>query len=174
MIEAVSDAVFVHDAETRVILDVNGKGLTLFGMTRLWNDGVSRLRKENVRDLPGDLMPWWMGRVFRNEVVAAPSVDALPAEASIGKGIISSQGVMAVMDVPLVFQGHLVGVLGLKSAHDSRASTEAEVDRRCPYVSGYAENVIVHQPVKDADARLLPKPFTKATLAYASREALDA
>jgi CheY-like chemotaxis protein len=53
-----------------------------------------------------------------------------------------------------------------------------EVARRWPevrivFMSGYTEDAIIHQGRLDPGVRLLPKPFRKAELARAVREALD-
>jgi CheY-like chemotaxis protein len=53
------------------------------------------------------------------------------------------------------------------------------VTLRCPttrvvYMSGYAEDTIVHDGVIDAGVLLLSKPFGKSELAQAVRRALDA
>ncbi len=41
------------------------------------------------------------------------------------------------------------------------------------YVSGYAENAIIHRGVLDADVELLSKPFRKDALARKVRKMLD-
>ncbi|MCZ7599657.1 MAG: hypothetical protein M5U09_20525 [Gammaproteobacteria bacterium] len=44
---------------------------------------------------------------------------------------------------------------------------------RVLFMSGYPQNVIVHNGRLDPDARLLPKPFTRQDIAARIREVLD-
>lgn len=99
----------------------------LFGLTHLWTKDILTTDKNVVKDLSVGAMPWWMGKIFNNEVVAVPSVAELPEEASVEKSIISSQGVKAVIDVPMKFQGKVVGFLGFNSTREGRHWTAAEI-----------------------------------------------
>jgi CheY-like chemotaxis protein len=63
---------------------------------------------------------------------------------------------------------------GLNGKSLADAVTLRRPETRIVYMSGYAENTIVHDGVIDAGVRLLSKPFGKAELARAVRQALDA
>ena len=74
------------------------------------------------------IMPWWMDRLGRAEVVAVSSVDDLPRAAHIEEDILQAQGIGSLVDVPLSFQGKVVGFVGVSSVASRRAWTEDETN----------------------------------------------
>jgi PAS domain S-box-containing protein len=98
-----------------------------FTMTHLWKNEKLSLNMEELRDLPVQSMPWWMERIGNGEVVAVPSVDDLPAEAALEKSIIEAQGIRSLVDVPMISQGTVIGVVGFDSAVQHRQWSEDEI-----------------------------------------------
>ncbi len=98
-----------------------------FNMTHLWSDGSLMPDKRQLRNLPAEKMPWWMNQIFARKVVSAPSVANLPPEASVEQTIQMKHGLKALVDVPLVFQGDVVGFIGIASRYDRTIWTSSEI-----------------------------------------------
>ncbi|MBN2412723.1 PAS domain S-box protein [candidate division KSB1 bacterium] len=98
-----------------------------FTMTHLCVNENLTSRKEDLKRLEVNKMPWWMDQLHRKQVVNVPSVDKLPGVAVVEKKIIESQGIKSLVDVPLVYKDNVFGVLGFNSAQENRNWTEMEI-----------------------------------------------
>ena len=55
----------------------------------------------------------------------------------------------------------------------SKEITSFRPDIKCLFMSGYTNNVIVHQGILDAEVHFIQKPFSMQNLAVKVREILD-
>ena len=121
-------------------------------MTHLWQSGRLHTAKQDLQGLDAEAMSWWMARIRRNEVVAVSAVDDLPREATVEKGILRSQGIGSLIDVPLSYKGHVIGFMGLSSLESRRVWTEDEVNL-LRIVGQVFTNAIQHKGAEEALAR---------------------
>ena len=87
----------------------------VFSMSHLWRTERLETAKENLQNLGATAMPWWMDQLKAGKVVAVLAVEELPEAASVEKEILQSQGIGAIVDVPMRYEGKVVGFLGLLS-----------------------------------------------------------
>ncbi|APV45123.1 PAS domain S-box-containing protein [Dehalogenimonas formicexedens] len=81
--------------------------------THEWCDGGVSPQKANLQNLPIEAFPWWVGQLGRNETVHIQDVSAMPAEAAAEKSILESQGIKAVLVLPINIGNELSGFIGL-------------------------------------------------------------
>jgi diguanylate cyclase (GGDEF)-like protein/PAS domain S-box-containing protein len=80
--------------------------------THEWcNEGVSP-EKQNLRNLPPTMFPWWMAKLNANEVIHITDVSMLPAEASAEKDILEKQGIKSLLAIPVYAEKTLMGFIG--------------------------------------------------------------
>ena len=98
-----------------------------FSLTHLWQDErYLTARKEDMQDVDVASMPWLMGELASAESVPVVSVAALPTEAAVERDRLKDYGVKSMIDMPMTYQGELVGFLGVKCARHEREWTEDE------------------------------------------------
>ena len=98
-----------------------------FSITHLWSSHKLKMKKEDLQGLSVTNMPWWMDQLKNDQPVAVSSVANLPKEAEVEKGIIQSQGIGALVDVPLNFGEKIIGFLGLSVAKENRLWSKEEI-----------------------------------------------
>ncbi len=78
-------------------------------------------------DLPADAFPWWMKRLAERDTLAVPDVSLLGAEARAEREILESQGIRAVLAMPLLSrEGTLLGFMGFDEVSSPRNWTRAD------------------------------------------------
>jgi PAS domain S-box-containing protein len=70
---------------------------------------------ENLKDVPLDLMPWWMNKLQNFETIHIPLVANLPPEAQAEKEILEAQDIKSLLVIPLLTANSLIGFLGFDS-----------------------------------------------------------
>ncbi len=96
-------------------------------MTHNWMKKQVKTERDEFQDFDTQTMPWWMEKLKKAETVVVASVNDLPNEASMEKRILKSQGIRSLLDVPLVFQGKVIGFLRISCAEGHRNWTNDEV-----------------------------------------------
>ena len=91
-----------------------------FSMIHLWNKNKSGISKKNFQKLPIDKLPWWMSKIKNQEVISISSLKELPKEAKSEKRFIEMRKINSLIDVPVVYQGKVNGILGFTSNMDDR------------------------------------------------------
>ncbi|MFN8596342.1 MAG: PAS domain S-box protein [Anaerolineae bacterium] len=82
---------------------------------------------DNLQGLPVNLLPWWMSRLKRFEVIHIPRVADLPPEASAEKDLLEAQAIQSVIVVPLAYGGALLGFLGFDAVRQSKTWAEEDI-----------------------------------------------
>jgi signal transduction histidine kinase len=125
----------IDDALRRIVdaLDVDRSGVLLF---RPGDGGLTLLhswtRPGFPRGVTGDASsryPWAVGRVTRGEAVVIPSVDRLPAEASVDQASFRRAAVRSHVSMPMVVSGEVIGSLAFGAIRQERAWPEELIGR---------------------------------------------
>lgn len=70
-------------------------------------------QKELLQDIPYDRMPWWMGKLLKQEYIYIDDIDLLPDVAAQEKADLSAQGIQTLLVFPIVTNkevSHFVGI----------------------------------------------------------------
>jgi len=70
---------------------------------------------KNLQELPNDTFPWWMGKLYRDEIIHVSDVREMPDEASLERESLQAQGIQSLLVVPLRAKNRLLGFLGFDS-----------------------------------------------------------
>jgi signal transduction histidine kinase len=85
---------------------------SLMSNTHEWcADGIEP-QIDNLKEIPTDKIPWWMGRLQRFEYIHLPRLSDLPPEADFTRKALEGQSIKSLICVPMVYVGRLVGFLG--------------------------------------------------------------
>jgi signal transduction histidine kinase len=87
--------------------------------------GVSPER-ERLQGIPAAAVPWWMEELRADRVVSCADVEEIPGERE--KEILRSQGIRAVLAVPLFVGGRYFGFLGFDECRGPRLWLPEEVE----------------------------------------------
>ncbi len=79
---------------------------------------------ENLQGLDTDIFPWWMSRLYDNEIIVAPDVIQLP---SPEKEILQEQGIFSILVIPIFTHGALYGFFGFDETEQHREWESEEV-----------------------------------------------
>lgn len=84
-------------------------------------------QKDNLQGIPCALLPWWMGRLERREIIHIPRFATLPREARTEKELLRSKEIQSLIVVPLVYGNVLTGFLGFDSLQQEKVWAEADI-----------------------------------------------
>ncbi|MCP4723897.1 MAG: response regulator [bacterium] len=83
---------------------------------------------DRLKDIPTESIIWWMNNLKNFEIIYAPDVGLLPAEAEVEKNILKEQGIKSVLAVPLLYGKELLGFMGFDSVTDLKYWTNEDID----------------------------------------------
>ena len=87
-------------------------GENLMSNTHEWvAEGVS-VEKDNLQNIPTDVLPWWNNKMKHAKMIYLHSLDELPAEAHVEKEILSAQGIKSLLVMPLINDNEIIGFMG--------------------------------------------------------------
>ena len=87
--------------------------------------GVSHER-ERLQGVPAAAIPWWMGHLRADRVVSCADIEEIPSEGE--KAILRSQGIRAVLAVPLFVGERYFGFLGFDECRGPRPWLPEDVE----------------------------------------------
>lgn len=96
-------------------------GNKIMNNTHEWvNDGITP-EKENLKNIPTDIFPWWMEKLMNHQHILIPSVKDLPEEAATVKEILEPQGIKSLIAVPLIYSNNVLGYIGFDAVSEYRS-----------------------------------------------------
>lgn len=81
-------------------------------------EGVSP-QIDNLKNLPAEIFPWWIGKLRKGESIHITDVSMLPVEAKAEKEILQSQDIKSLLVLPLYIKGALSGFLGFDNVSET-------------------------------------------------------
>lgn len=98
----------------------------LFSNPHEWcADGVAS-EMANSQNLRGRDYVWWIEALQRGELIPIEDVAALPTEAAAERAICESQGIRALVSMPILRDGELIAYAGLENIHAARPWSEIQ------------------------------------------------
>lgn len=82
--------------------------------------------KDNLQEVPLELLPWWTEKHKRGELLIIPDTFALE-ETDVVRQIIEPQGIKSLITVPLMDGENCIGFLGFDSVKNHREFSEEEI-----------------------------------------------
>lgn len=102
--------------------------LQIMDNTHEWcREGVEH-QKENLRDLPSSIFPWWMKKLYNFEEIVISDVSKMADEASTEKKILQEQDIQSVVVVPIISGDQLLGFMGFDSVQTKKDWSNTIID----------------------------------------------
>lgn len=79
----------------------------------------TRLQKVSVNDFP-----WVSEKINRGEIIHVPTVEDLPVEATAEKVEFTREGILSLLNVPIILSGTVVGFVGFDSVRQEKSWNE--------------------------------------------------
>ncbi len=118
-------AAFVN-AQSGFIYSISDNGDKFIGSHGWYSDRL-KSKMDNFLELDAATVPWWVRRLNRYEVIAVPSVEKLPDQASVEKELLLSAGINAIVSIPMSMGGEITGFLGVASIQSGRHWSSDEI-----------------------------------------------
>jgi PAS domain S-box-containing protein len=93
----------------------------------LWQNERHVLTREVVGALARRSMFWQKGRFGQSAVNSITSIQELPREAGIDPEVLAERGIRSFLEVPMIYRGEGVGILGMVSTRQERRWSEKEI-----------------------------------------------
>ncbi|NIR49966.1 PAS domain S-box protein [candidate division KSB1 bacterium] len=114
------------EADRSYVVRFSDDGTTMSNTHEWCREGVEP-QIQNLKHLPSDSFPWWMGRMRRFETIQIPDVAELSPEAAAEREILQMQDVKSLIVVPMIFGGSLVGFLGFDAVRARKTWAEESI-----------------------------------------------
>ena len=88
--------------------------------THEWCAAGIEAQIENLKNIPLNIMPWWMAKLEKFETINIERVDELPEEAAVEKELLRAQDIQSVVVLPLIFHKTLNGFVGFDFVRSAR------------------------------------------------------
>ncbi len=67
---------------------------------------------DKLKNIPQDILPWWMENIRSDKYIYIPDVAKMPHEAAVEKEILESQNIMSLIVLPLNIEQSAIGFIG--------------------------------------------------------------
>jgi ABC-type amino acid transport substrate-binding protein/signal transduction histidine kinase/CheY-like chemotaxis protein len=118
-------AAFV-EAQSGFVFGISDHGKRFFSSHGWFSDALDS-KMENFRELDTSIMPWWVQRLNRNEVIVVSSVEMLPDEATVEKELLLSTHINSIVSIPMSMGGQITGFLGVACIQNGRNWSTDEI-----------------------------------------------
>jgi len=75
--------------------------------------------KENLQNLPSEILPWWMAKLLNRQVIYIEDVSKMPVEANSEKKILERQKIKALIVLPMYCKEKLNGFIGFDNVNEN-------------------------------------------------------
>jgi len=118
---------------------------------------IKKLKKLKTADFP-----WALKKLKKMSTVYVPRVEDLPRQAKAEKKEWQAEKIRSLINVPMVFQGEVIGFLGLDSVKEEKAWPE-DAQTLLRIAAGMFANIIKRRQM-DRDIKLLNKELLKTNV----------
>jgi len=94
--------------------------LSLMDNTHEWCSEGIEPQIEMLKELPTNIFPWWMERIYSNEIIHIPRLDLMPREASAEKEVLAAQNIRSLLVIPLASGQIPFGYIGFDAVREVR------------------------------------------------------
>jgi PAS domain S-box-containing protein len=124
--ESLADMGKISGASRVYIFLLRKNGVILDNMYEWCESGVTP-QIEKLKNLPVDVVPWWMKQLYDGKTIHITDVSLMPPEAKAEKEILENQGIKSVVVLPIAVSGELVGFIGLDNVTKTGAWSSDDV-----------------------------------------------
>lgn len=103
----------------------------------------------NLRDLPADAFPWWMGKLQRLENICVSSISDMPETATAEKALMETLNVLSSLVIPIVYEHQPLGFIGFDAVRQPYTWNDDEV-KLLKVVGEIFANALVRRRVEQA------------------------
>jgi len=121
--EMLRDTGTVLDANRAYLFRIDNKAATMDN-THEWVAAGTMPQIENLQGLETALFPWWMSKLYNNEVIAISDVSQLPTPE---KEILEAQNILSILVLPIHTHGALYGFFGFDETEQHREWRSEEI-----------------------------------------------
>ncbi len=121
--EMLRDTGTVLDANRAYLFRIDNEG-TKMDNTHEWVAAGTTPQIENLQGLETALFPWWMSKLYNNEVIAVSDVSQLPTPE---KEILEAQNILSILVIPIHTHGALYGFFGFDETEQHREWRSEEI-----------------------------------------------
>jgi PAS domain S-box-containing protein len=114
-------------ADRAYIFEMNLAGKTMSNTFEWCNQGINP-EIENLKDVPLEVFPQWIGQLQKRENIIIPSVKDLPESWQAEREILEPQGIQSLIVIPMLLENTLIGFVGLDSVTNKREYTASEIN----------------------------------------------
>ena len=111
--------------------------------------------KDNLQNLPLNIFPWWMKKLYRKEIIDIPDVSKMPPEAKEEQEILESQSIKSLLVLPVYIETQLKGFVGFDNVL-SRGLWSEKYSQLLRLLADIISNAI-DRKINEEELRLLKK-----------------
>ena len=134
--EMLRDTGSVLEVNRSYIFKLHDGGIKMSN-THEWVSAGTPPQIHNLQNLEATALPWWMDKLYKNEVIAVADVTQLPDSE---RNLLEAQDILSVLVIPIFSQGDLYGFFGFDETEQHRTWVEDEIGflRNASHILGRA------------------------------------